>query len=595
VGRQEDGRRVTRSVAYELALPTGPGGHTWQLRRLARGSGLALLLLLVAFLFVAPIAMLIIAMLHNGPPGSDGTWSVEGLRRTFTDPRTYLALQNSVAYAASTTIIGTALGAVFAFLAARTNVPLRSWLNPVMLLVFAAPNVLYAVSWSLLADPASGLLNQAVSAVAGYSLNPFNAYSWPGLVFVQGLKLTAFAYLLLIGPFQSMNRSFEEASLISGASRLGTLVRIDIPLMAPAIFGVVVISVVFGLSAFDIPQILGALADIPVLSTEIFRAVNFAIPPDYARAASLGLFMMAALAALLALQWRVLKSGRFVTVTGKSARQQRWDLGGWNVVAGGAILAYTMVTLVLPGVQLVLTSFEPAIGVFNLTLGNYRSILSDPQTAGAFRTTALLAIGAGAIAMLLATLLGHVGRNASGVIDKVLDSATLIPMVMPGVVLAIGMLWLYISVPGLQLLYATVWLALIGLVVIVMPVTSRAARAALAQIARELEEAASVCGASDLRVLVDIVLRLMACSFLSGWLLAGVIAAGTLDVPLMLLPPTSPNVAVLAYTSVSAAMPNQASALLVLLLLAILGVALAYAAGSAALSFARVGRARRQS
>jgi iron(III) transport system permease protein len=586
---------VTRSVAYELALPTGPGGDTWQLRRLGRRSGLVLLLLLVAFLFVAPIAMLIVAMLHNGPLGSEGTWNLNGLVRTFADPRTYLALQNSAAYAVSTTIIGTALGAVFAFLAARTNAPLRGWLNPVMLLVFAAPNVLYAVSWSLLADPASGLLNQAVSAVAGFPLNPFNAYSWPGLVIVQGLKLAAFAYLLLIGPFQNMNRSFEEASVISGASRLATLVRIDIPLMAPAIFGVVVISIVFGLSAFDIPQILGALADIPVLSTEIFRAVNFAIPPDYTRAASLGLFMMAALAVLLIVQWRVLKSGRFVTVTGKSGPQDRWDLDGWNVLAGAAILAYTLATLVLPGAQLVLTSFEPAIGVFNLTLGNYRSILSDPQTLGAFRTTALLAIGAGAIAMALATILGQVGRNASGLVDKVLDSATLAPMVMPGVVLAIGMLWLYISLPGLQLLYATVWLALIGLVVIVMPVTSRAARAALAQIARELEEAASVCGASDLRVLVDIVLRLMARSFVSGWLLAGVIAAGTLDVPLMLLPPTSPNVAVLAYTSVSAAMPNQASALLVLLLLAIVGVALAYAAGGAALRFAQIGHARGQS
>ncbi len=139
---------MTRSVACELTLPTARGVHTWPLRKLARGVGLALLLLLVGFLFVAPIAMLIIAMLHNGLPGSEGTWSVEGLRRTFTDPRTYLALRNSLAYAASTTLIGTALGLVFAFLAARTNAPLRSWLSPVMLLVFAAPNVLYAVSWS---------------------------------------------------------------------------------------------------------------------------------------------------------------------------------------------------------------------------------------------------------------------------------------------------------------------------------------------------------------------------------------------------------------------------------------------------------------
>jgi iron(III) transport system permease protein len=166
-------------------------------------------------------------------------------------------------------------------------------------------------------------------------------------------------------------------------------------------------------------------------------------------------------------------------------------------------------------------------------------------------------------------------------------------MVMPGVVLAVGMLWLYISIPGLQLLYATVWLTLIGLVVVVMPVASRAVRGALAQIARELEEAASVSGASEWRVLIDIVLRLISRSFLSGWLLAGVIAAGTLDVPLMLLPATTPNVAVLAYTSIFAAMPTQASALLVLLLLAIFAVALLYAAGGMALRFVQIGHRER--
>jgi ABC-type Fe3+ transport system permease subunit len=114
-----------------------------------------------------------------------------------------------------------------------------------------------------------------------------------------------------------------------------------------------------------------------------------------------------------------------------------------------------------------------------------------------------------------------------------------------------------------------------------MPVASRAIRGALAQIAPELEEAASVSGASDFRVLVDIVLRLISRSFLSGWLLAGVIAAGTLDVPLMLLPATQPNVAVVAYTNVFAAMPTAASAVLVLLLLAIMAAALLFVAAQA--------------
>jgi iron(III) transport system permease protein len=589
---------VKQSLPYSdfvepIAPAMRPSPVATMLSRMLRRVGLALLMLLVAFLFVAPVAMLILGIFHDGAPGTKAAWSVDAIARTFRDPRTYLALGNSILYAVSTTLIGTALGALFAFLATRTTVPFNRLLGPTMLLVFAAPNLFYAVSWSLLADPSAGLLNQATGAAFGDGIRPFNAYGWPGLVTVQGLKLTAFCFLLLVGPFRNMNRSFEEASLVAGAGRLRTLLRIDIPIMAPALFGAIVIGLVFGLSAFDIPQILGGLADIPVLSTEIYRAINFAIPPDYARASSLGLVMIIVLAILLAIQWRVLKAGRFVTVTGKSAHQDRWDLGPWNSAGAAAILAYIAVTLILPGIQLALTSFEPAIGIYQLTLDNYRAVLSDPQTGQAFQVTALLAVAGGLLAMSLATLLGQVGRRAGTFVDRLFDAATLMPLAMPGVVLAVGMLWLYISVPGLRNLYATVWLTLLGLIVFVMPVASRAVRGALAQIARELEEAASISGASDLRVLLDIVLRLMSGSFLSGWLLAGVIAAGALDIPLMLLPATRPNIAVLAFTQISAAMPTQASALLILLIVAIVGATLLYAATSTSLRAIRTSRGSR--
>jgi iron(III) transport system permease protein len=175
-------------------------------------------------------------------------------------------------------------------------------------------------------------------------------------------------------------------------------------------------------------------------------------------------------------------------------------------------------------------------------------------------------------------LIGHVGRRSGKWLERYLETATLSPIVMPGVVLAIGLMWAYVSIPGLRRLYATFWLTLIGLVVVVMPIASRAVRGALAQIARELEEAAAVSGASSARVLVDIVLRLSSRSFAAGWLVTAVIAAGALDVPLMLLPSTRPNVAVLVYTHIISGVPTQASALLVLLLAAIVGMALLYVA-----------------
>lgn len=546
------------------------------------GTRLALwgFLALVALLFVWPVAMLIVGMFRSSAPGLPGFWTIEALTRTLSAQSTYRALANSMLYAVTTTVIATVIGAIFAFLAARTTAPLSRMITPVMLLVFAAPNLLYAVSWSLLGDPGSGLINQAARALLQQDFTLFNVFSWSGMIVVQALKLSSFCYLLLLAPFHNMNRSFEEASLISGAGRAVTLLRIDLPLMLPALFGVVILGAVFGLGAFDVPQILGGMAGISVLSTEIYKTLNLAIPPDYAGGSALGLCMMATVGILLSLQWSFIKPNRFVTVTGKTFRQEKWDLGGWSVLATIAIVALAIVTLLLPGAQLILTSFQPAIGVNHFTTSNYESVLADPQTAPAFYITIVLSVFSGLLSMCLSTLMGQIGRHSPLWIQRYLEIAALTPIMMPGVVLSVGLLWAYISVPGLRLLYGTFWLTLIGLCVFVVPIASRTVSGALAQMSADLEEAAMISGASALRVLTDIVLRLMLRSFTSGWLITSVVAAGTLDIPLLLLPATSPNVAVLAYSDVASAMPTRASALLVLLLIAIalitlLGAALA--------------------
>lgn len=562
-------------------------------RRYGAGAALTFFLLLAGFLFVVPVATLLAGIFRDAPPGMPGNWTIQPLIQTFSDPLTFAAFGNSLIYAVSTTFLATLLGAIFAFLSTRTTVRLRGLLTPVMMLLFAAPNLFYAISWGLLADPNAGLLNDAAKFVTAGAWSPFNAYSWAGLIVVQTLKLTGFCYLLLLGPFHSMNRSLEEASLIAGAGRLATLVRIDLPLMAPTLFGIVIIGMVFGLGAFDIPQILGGLSQISVLSTEIFRAVNFTLPPDFARASALSLFMIGTLLVLLAIQWRVMKTGRFVTITGKSGKQDRWDIGGWGPLGTAAIVVFALVALVLPVAQIVVTSFQPALGLYAFTTRNFGDVLGDRQTFSAFRITAELAVMAGFLAMAIATISANVGRRSGGWVERYLDTATLLPIVMPGVVLAIGLTWVYISTPGLRLLYATYWLALIGLVVVIMPIASRAVRGAITQIAPELEEAAAISGASPVRVFVDIVLRLMSRSFLTGWLVTAVIAAGSLDVPLMLLPSTRPNVAVLVYSHIVAGIPTAASALLVLLLAAIAGVALiAVAAGGLIVSLRRNSAAR---
>ena len=535
-------------------------------QRAGRWAGRLVLLALVLFLFVYPVAMVVAGIFRTSRPGVPGEWTLANIGTVLAASSTYIAVQNSLVFALASTAIGGLIAVAFAFLVTRTTVPLRRLVTPAMLMIFAAPNMLYVVSWALLADPVGGALNQAFVALGG-GRGAFNVYSWPGLVLVQSLKISSFCYLLLLPAFDNMNRSFEEASLVAGASRLQTFVRIDVPLLMPAIVGVLLIGTVFGLGAFDVPQILGGLAGVTVLSTEIYKKLNYSFPPDYPGASALCLFLLVALAIMMIVQWRLLGKRRFVTITGKSFRSDRWGIGAlWNTVGAAAIALFVLLALVLPGAQLVLTSFQPSVGVYTFTLGNYRAVLADPQAANAFFITAVIAILGGFAAMALATVIGFAGRRGPAWFGRLLDGATLIPIVMPGVVLAVGLLWAYISVPFLRQLYGSFWFAFIGLVILVMPIAGRAVQASLMQISGDLEEAATVCGASPLRVLLDIVLRLMKGSFFAGWLVTAIIASGTLDIPLMLLPPTSPNVAVLAYGYMNSALMNQTSALLALLL-----------------------------
>ena len=120
--------------------------------RIGARLGLWALLALVALLFVWPVVMLLVGIFRSGAPGMPGTWTLAGLSRVLGAPATYAALSNSMLYALFTTALATVLGAVAAFAATRTLAWGRQLLTPVMLLVFAAPNLLYAVAWSLLVE-----------------------------------------------------------------------------------------------------------------------------------------------------------------------------------------------------------------------------------------------------------------------------------------------------------------------------------------------------------------------------------------------------------------------------------------------------------
>ena len=149
---------------------------------------------------------------------------------------------------------------------------------------------------------------------------------------------------------------------------------------------------------------------------------------------------------------------------------------------------------------------------------------------------------------------------------------------VPGITLGLGMIWAFLSVPGLKSLYATEWIVLIALVVGSTPIASRAVSGSIAQIGPELDEAARTAGASAARATVGILVRLILPSFMAGWFLTAIVSAGNLDIPILLASSNNQTVPLVAYDLFNNGSLSQAAAVFCLFIAAIavgLGAALA--------------------
>lgn len=533
------------------------------------GSIVTIALFVITGLFcLYPVAMLFVGAFSSARPGLPGTFTFQNVARAYGDRATLGTLGNSLIFAVSTALIGAIVGFLLAWVAARTNTPGRRLLTAIMVITLAMPSLFYAISWGILGNEQAGILNVFFREVTGLNSSPIDVYSWPGLVLVQSVKGIAFAYILLIGPMSAMNRSIEEAASLGGAGKAKTLLTVTAPVLAPSIMGVLVLEFVLGIESFDIPLLIGLPAGVSVFSTQIYSYLNNVIPADYGAASALGILVVLIVVVLVILQWRLLRGRSFVTVSGKTFRQERWDLGRWKYMWTGIIALFAVYALGLPLFQLVLGSLQPFFGLNStLSFDNYASALSDPSIISSLGRTVFMAVVGGFVATLVSFVIAYVVQHSRHRFTRILELGVWLPWAVPGVVLGLAMQWAYLSIPGLKVLYGSTTIVLVGLIVAALPIAARSTQSSIQQLGPELEESARTSGASTVRTILDVVVPLTTPSFVAAWFLAGLLIAGKLDVAILLSSPNSRPISVLVYGLFNGGQAAKAAAVFCLLLL----------------------------
>jgi iron(III) transport system permease protein len=489
---------------------------------------------------------------------------------------------NTVILAMASTFLSIGIAVLFAFLTERTDMPFRNVAWGLMLVPMAVPGILFAISWTLLLSPTIGLFNvwlRSLLSLFGVEMSegPLNIYSLWGMVFLEGLRGVTTIFLMVVGAFRAMDPSLEEASRVAGASNRATFFRIFIPLLTPALFAAGMYSFMTHLESLEIPLVIGFPAGIYVFPTYIYFTAQRFAPPRYGLSAALGAIFL--VVSILLVYWyrRLIGRGeRFTTVTGKGYRPRIVSLGKWRYPAFALFLVYFILAIAAPTFILLWRSLlrfytlPSWSALARIGLENYWEAFGEERILQALLNTIIVGVATAFLTMFLSLVTSWVvirGRFKGRVL---LDGLTFLPHAIPGVVIGIALIILYLQPPFSYLpLYGTIWIVVLGLSASYIAFGSRTMSGAVTQIHAELEEAARVSGAEGTTVLRTIVLPLLLPAFVSGWIWVASHSLRSFSIPLMLTTSDSWVLSVVLWDLWSQGKIGQSAALGVVLILAL--------------------------
>jgi len=472
----------------------------------------------VAFCVVFPVVLVVLQSFQVAAPGQPARFGLDGWRAAFSEPGLRGALLNTLTVTFVRQLLSLPLAVLIAWLLARTDLPGRGWLEFGFWAAFFLPPFTVTLSWILLLDPEYGLINTWAARLPLVSRGPFDIYSFWGIVWVHLVTGSLTVKVILLAPaFRNMNAAFEEASLVAGAGTVRTALRITVPVMAPVILSVLLLGTMVSLQTFEVEQVLGLPFRFFVFSTMIYDLLVTRVP-RYDAATALGVTVLVAMLPLVFMQQWLTRGRRYTTITGQFQNRPH-ALGRWRLPTLAFVSAVVVIVLGVPVVFALLGTFMTLFGFFNVpapwTLNNWKTVLTDELFLRALRNTIVLAAGTAVAAVLVHSLVAYIVVRTRYAGRHALDVISWLPFTVPGVILGLAMLWLFLGVDALRPLYGTTALLIIVGVVSGLPLGVQIIKSGLLQLGGELEEASRIAGASWWVTYRKIVLRLMAPTLLA--------------------------------------------------------------------------------
>jgi iron(III) transport system permease protein len=460
---------------------------------------------------ITPVIIVLLRSVSTGKLGIATGFSAENYLRVFADRDIWSMLNNSIVYAAGSAALGTGVGAMLAWIVARTNTPGKALVELMPLYPILMPPIMKNIAWILLLAPKSGILNNMVHQYLGRTELFFNAFSMAGMVWVFGLACVPLGYLFLLPVFLSFDPSLEESAYIAGSKPVHTMLHITFPLALPAFLSAFVLNFLRGLRSFETPVLQGTPAGIKVFVARVYDSM--ALEFNTGLATSYSMVLVALSVITLIFYVRITRfSERYATITGKGYRVKVIDIGPWKYVTFLAVLFYFLVGIAIPFIVLIVVSMIPYFDYetfmqfpSNAVLTNYYTVLRHPSFVTGLYNSLTLSITIALVTVLAGIIMAFTIYRTHAHGAKIFEFIGTLPLAFPPLVLSVGLVIIFLGTP----LYNSLWALGLGLFVAYFPYAFRNASGSIVNIHKELDEAAWVHGARWRHVFFKITLPIL--------------------------------------------------------------------------------------
>ena len=512
-----------------------------------------IILFLSIAILVVVVAFPVLLILFNAFWVEDH-FNFSGAIEILKEPETFKALINSLIIAGMSTIGSTIVGTFFAWLVTRTDMPHKRFMKSMFLVPFMLPSFIGAMAWKMLLSPNAGFINRFFMDNLGFDGPIFNLYSYYGISAVEVMYLFPFVFIQVCGALERMDPTLEESARISGAGLFTITRKITIPLVLPSILSGALLIMLYSMAHFGTVAVLGienGIYNIPVLIYERIHQSGGSFE-SIRTGTVLATVLVISAACIIWAQRKILGSGHYQIIGGKSFRPMELKLRGLKYPLMFFCFAYIAFTIVLPTVVIFLVGGLSTYGLSftpeNLSLDNFKFILFEYDvTRDAIFNSVTLGLTAAIITMFAGVMISYVIVKMDVKGKGIREFLGMLPFSVPGSVIALGVILAWSGQFGINL-YNTVWIILVAYIARYMAFSLKANSAALEQVHDSLVEASRACGATMWQSLKDIVLPLVKPGMFAAFFLIFLPSLRELTVSIMLYAPTTRTIGVAIYT-----------------------------------------------